>query len=48
MKITIEIETEADPSMVLDLAIETAHMLCQDIVDHGYDCGMDENKVSVE
>jgi len=26
MKITIEIETEADPSMVLDLAIETAHM----------------------
>ena len=35
MKIIIEIDTDADPSTVLDLAQEAANSLVRDLRDHG-------------
>lgn len=48
MKVTIELKTDADPSLVLGLAIEAAEQLSQDINDHDEPCYFDENTVSVE
>lgn len=46
--ITIEIQTDADPSLVLDLAITAAENLVQDLDDHGEDTVFSENDVAVE
>ena len=46
--ITIEIQTDADPSLVLDLAITAAENLAQDLDDHGEDAVFSENDVAVE
>ncbi len=49
MKITITIETDADPSTVLDLATEAAGALVQDLRDHDEAVEFDESDgVSVE
>jgi small-conductance mechanosensitive channel len=42
MRITIEIDTDADPSTVLDLAQEAAESLVRDLKDHGERAGLDE------
>ena len=42
MKIIIEIDTDADPSTVLDLAQEAAESLVRDLKDHGEQAGFDE------
>jgi hypothetical protein len=47
MKIAIEIKTDADPSMVLGLAIEAGEELAQNLRDHDETAEFDENEVSV-
>ena len=47
MKITIEIDTDADPSTVLDLAIEAGEALAETLREHGETADFDENTVSV-
>ncbi len=46
--ITIEVQTDADPSLVLDLAISAAEKLAQDLDDHGEDVFFNEDEVAVE
>ena len=46
--ITIEIQTDADPSLILDLAITAAEKLVQDLDDHGEDVAFSDNDVAVE
>jgi hypothetical protein len=46
--ITIEIQSDADPSLVLDLAISAAEKLVQDIEDHDHEAVFSEDDVSVE
>jgi len=46
--ITIEIQTDADPSLILDLAISAAEKLVQDLDDHGEDVAFSDNDVAVE
>ena len=46
--ITIDIQTDADPSLVLDLAISAAEKLVQDLEDHDHDTVFEDNDVAVE
>ena len=46
--ITIEIQTDADPSLVLDLAISAAEKLAQDLDDHGESVTFSEGDVAVQ
>ena len=46
--ITIEIQSDADPSLVLDLAISAAEKLVQDLEDHDHAVDFEDNDVSVE
>ena len=46
--ITIEIQSDADSSLVLDLAISAAERLVQDLEDHDHAVDFEDNDVSVE
>jgi len=46
--ITIEVQSDADPSLVLDLAISAAEKLVQDLEDHDHEVSFEDNDVSVE
>lgn len=46
--ITIEIQSDADPSLILDLAISAAEKLVQDLEDHDHNTMFEDNDVSVE
>lgn len=45
--ITIEIQSDADPSLILDLAISAAEKLVQDLEDHDHETMFEDNDVSV-
>lgn len=46
--ITIEIQSDADPSLILDLSISAAEKLAQDLEDHDHSIVFEDNDVSVE
>jgi hypothetical protein len=46
--IIIEVQSDADPSLVLDLAISAAEKLVQDLEDHDHAVIFEDNDVSVE
>lgn len=48
--IQIVVYTDADPSEVLDMAIESAEKLCSDLNNSGYeaDCDLDNVLVDIE
>ncbi len=46
--ITIEIQTDADLSLVLDLALSAAEKLVQELEDHGEDATFSDDNVVVE
>ena len=46
--ITIEIQSDADPSLILDLAIAAAEKLAQDLEDHDHEATFSDNDVVVE
>ena len=46
--ITIEIQSGADPSLILDLAISAAEKIVQDLEDHDHESIFEDNDVSVE
>lgn len=48
LKITIPIESNADPGLVLDLAQAAAESLVRDLESYGESGVCDENEVSVE
>lgn len=39
MTVTIQLDTDADPSLVLELAQEAAESLARDLEDHGETAG---------
>lgn len=45
--ITIQIDTNADESLILELAIAAAERLAQDLEDHGHDASFDDDEVTV-
>jgi len=48
LKIIIPIETDADPSMMLDLAQAAGQSLVDELESYGESGSCDENEVSVE
>ena len=46
--ITIEIQSDADLSLILDLAISAAEKIVEDLNDHGEDATFSDNDVAVE
>jgi hypothetical protein len=48
LKLTILIDTEADPSLVLELGQAFGETLADDLGTYGEDATVDENEISVE
>jgi len=48
LKITIPIKSDADPSLILDLAQAAGEALVRDLESYGESAVCDENEVSVE